>query len=342
MRLDQLYVRYRSLWLDIDVIFWTGILLIIKAYSPPEPLLFVGPISRLTQRYINWFLWDFLIVFVSIAVTGTVVRLFGPLDIGWFRAVQMALGFSTLYAFIGIALRTDRVNWPKATAWDAVRLGAGWLIVTTLILSGHFYLGLMHLRVLGTIFVAAVLSLSGIIFVRYRKRLIDGFLSRLLSYRLELPATRERVIIVGSGRTAEHLAWLMDHPTYSDKFQVVGFIDDDLRAHGMRIYGSKVIGRIGDVSRIVQEQDVGLIILADLQTAEQQYNKFRELAKFKPARVVVAPDIFGSLSGLGSTSRNNGQAFATDLNDFQCQHCLARYAALNHKSEHVPEKTGSD
>jgi hypothetical protein len=38
----------------------------------------------------------------------------------------------------------------------------------------------------------------------------------------------------------------------------------------------------------------------------------------------VAPDIFGSLSGLeNGSSCEEGTA---DLNDFQSQHCLARYA----------------
>ena len=107
MRLDQLYVRYRSLWLDIDVIFWTALLLVpkIRTYSPPEQLLFVGPISRLIQRYLSWFMWDFLIVLASIVITGTMVRIFGPVNIGWPRAVEMALGFAVLYASVGMVLR---------------------------------------------------------------------------------------------------------------------------------------------------------------------------------------------------------------------------------------------
>lgn len=342
MRLDQLYVRYRSLWLDIDVIFWTALLLLpkLRAYSPPEPLLFVGPVSRLIQRYINWFLWDFFIVLVSIGLTGTVVRLFGPLNIGLLRAVEMAFGFSTLYALTGIVLRTDRVNWPKATSWEVSRLWIGWLIVTALIVGLHCYLGFASLRSLGMILVSSMLSLAGIVFVRYRQRLIDGLISRLLTHRLELPTTRERVIIVGSGRTAEHIAWLMDHPAYSGKFQVVGFIDDDLRSQGMRIYGSKVIGRLNDLSRVLQEQDAGLLILADFQLAAQQYEKFRELANFKPARVVVAPDLFGSLSGLGSTFVGDG--VLSDVNGFQCQHCIARYSAPNHTAASVPEMPESN
>lgn len=339
MRLDQLYVRYRSLWLDIDVIFWTGLLLLprIKAYSPPEQLLFVGPVSRLIHRYINWFLWDFLIVILSIGATGTVLRLFGPLNIGWLKAAEMALGYSAIYALIGIFLRTDRVNWPKATSWDAVRLWVGWLMSTAVVLSLHVYMGFTNLRTLGTILVTTMISLSGIVFVRYRARLIDGLVSRLAALRLKFSTNRERVIIVGSGRTAEHIAWLMDHPTYSGKFQVVGFIDDDLRSQGMRIYGSKVIGRINDLGRLIRDHDVGLLILADFQIAARRYDKFRELTNFKPARIVVAPDIFGSLSGLGNTG--DGDGVRSDLNDFQCQHCLARYASANHRGAGETEVT---
>ena len=342
MRLDQLYVRYRSLWLDIDAIFWTALLLIpkIRAYSPPEQLLFVGPVTRLIQRYVSWYLWDFLIVLASISITGTLARLFEPLNIGWVRAIGMALGFSGFYTVLGMALRINRINWSKATAWEMGRLWINWLMVTTAVLVVHYYLGFRNLLTYTVILVASIVSLSGLIFVRYRGRLLDGLFSRLLNHRLYGPTTREHVIIVGSGRTAEHIAWLMDHPAYSRKFQVVGFIDDDLRSQGMSIYGSRVIGRINDVPLVVKEQDVGLIILADFQLAEHQYIKFRELANFKPAKVVVAPDIFGSLSGLGNTSSSDGML--GDLNDFQCQHCLARYASTNHKSAHVQAQQESN
>jgi uncharacterized membrane protein YeaQ/YmgE (transglycosylase-associated protein family) len=247
-----------------------------------------------------------LIVLASIVITGTLVRIFGPVNIGWPRAVEMALGFAVLYASVGMVLKTDRVNWSKATPWESGRLWAAWFITTIMTLGVYYYKGFTSLRSISIILVSSIFALSGIIFVRYRKRLIDGLVSRLSSHRLKLPVTRERVIIVGSGRTAEHIAWLLDHPTYSGKFQVLGFIDDDLRTQGMTIYGSKVIGRIGDISQVVQNQDVGLIILADSETAAHKFKEFRDLANFKPARVVVAPDIFGSLSGLGKTPSGDG------------------------------------
>ena len=325
MRLDQLYIRYRSFWLDLDVILWTALLLMpkIKAYSPPEPLLFMGPITRFIKRYLSWVILDFLIVLASIGFFGVVVRFFGPLNIGLLRAVEIALGCAVLYSVVGVFLSTNRINWSKASSWDSVRLWASWLIATIVILGFHYYSGLTNLRMYGVILGASTLSLFGIIIVRYWGRLISGLSSRLLIRQPRVHGIRERVLIVGSGRTAEHISWLMDHPTYSEKFQIVGFIDENLQLQGMKIYGSKVIGRLENIQKIVTERDIGLIILADNQMAANKYSEFRNLSSFSPARVVVAPDIFGSLSGLDGGAAKYG--VVDNLNNFQCQHCLARY-----------------
>lgn len=93
----------------------------------------------------------------------------------------------------------------------------------------------------------------------------------------------------------------------------------------MKIYGSKVIGRFEDLQKIVKERDIGLIILADNQMAAHKYREFRNLSSFSPARIVVAPDIFGSLHALNGGAAENG--VIDNLNNFQCQHCLARYTS---------------
>ena len=327
IRLDQLYVRYRSFWLDLDVILWTALLLVpkIKAYSPPEQLLFVGPLSRLIQRYVSWFIWDFLIIFTSIIFISTVVRLFGPLNISLLLVAKMSLGYTLLYSTIGLFLNINRINWPKAPSWESVRLSAAWMAATITILGFHYYLKFTSLRMYGVLLAASILSLFGIIVVRYRWQLISGVLSRMLKHRINTLAIRERVLIVGSGRTAEHIAWLMDHPTYSGKFQIIGFIDDDLLSQGLSIYGSKVIGRAKDIQTLVKQHDIGLIILADNQIAAHTYKDFHNTANFSPARIVVAPDIFGSLSNLDGGPKNNKTN--DNFNNFQCQYCVARYAS---------------
>jgi lipopolysaccharide/colanic/teichoic acid biosynthesis glycosyltransferase len=329
IRLDQLYIRYRSFWLDLDVIFWTAILLMpkIKSYSPPEQFLFAGPLTRFIKHYVSWFLWDFLVVFTSISITGIIVRLFGPLDIGLATAAKMALGFSMLYSAAGILLNTNHINWSKATFRESARLWMGWIFAMIAMIGFRDYFGFTGIRIYGVILIALTLSLAGIILVRYQGRLMSGLASRVSSRQLNIQATRERVLIVGSGRTAEHIAWLMNHPTYSSKFKIAGFIDNDLQSLGMNIYGSKVIGKIEDIQKVVKEHDIGLIILADNQIASQNYKGFRDTASFHPARVVVAPDIFGSLSCLDGVSPNNESGDPFD--NFQCQNCLAR--PVNHK-----------
>ncbi len=326
LRLDQLYVRYRSFWLDLDVIFWTFFLLLprIRSYSPPEHFLFVGPVTRLIQRYVTWFVWDFLVVLLSIGLTGAVVRIFGPLDLGWAHAIRLALAFSAGFSLVGILLRIDRIDWRKATFWEAGRLWASWLIVIAACLGIQHYVHGVSFQVDVMILAASLFSLAGIISVRYSGRIMNGLFSRLRPAKPNVAALRERVLIVGSGRTAEQLAWLLDHPAYSDKFQVVGFIDDDLRARGMKIYGSEVIGNVKDIEHIIKQHDIGLVILADNRMAARKYEEFREIARFNPARVVVAPDVFGSLSGLEAAAPD--ETPAGSLDDFQCQHCLARYA----------------
>ncbi len=325
MRLDQLYVHYHSFWLDLDVILWTAILLLprIRAYSPPEHFLFVGPVSRLIQRYVAWLIWDFLIVLGSITLTGLVVRLVVPLNLGWPTAVKMALSFALLYSIIGILLKNNRVNWPKASSWESGNLWVTWLI-STIITLGYYYtqFGLTNLRTMGVILISSMLALTGFTFIRYRGRIVNGLVSRLAAIRLDARVSRERVLIVGSGRTAEHIAWLMDHPTYSRKFRIVGFIDDDLRSQDMKIYGSKVIGRVADLQRLVKEKDVGLIILADNQVAQLHLHEFRNPAQYQPARFVVAPDIFGSLSNLDGAPHS--LPVHDPMKDFQCRYCMAR------------------
>lgn len=329
MRLDQLYVRYRSFWLDLDVILWTILLLIpkIKAYSPPEKLLFVGPVTRLIRRFVSWFLWDFMIVLVSITFTGTVMRLFIPLDIGWLRATSMALACSLIYSLVGLFMNTSRINWQKAPVWEAGRIFAVWMFSTTAVLLFHFYLGFTSVRIFALLIGASILSLLGMIFIRYRWRLVSGLLVRLLTRQWTMHEIRERVLIVGSGRTAEHISWLMDHPTYARKFQIVGFIDDDLLSQGMNIYGSKVIGEVKDIQRIVKKRDIGVIVLADSELASHKYKEFHDTASFSPARIVVAPDLFGSLNGLDCRATDDDTI--DNLNGFQCQNCLARYTT-NH------------
>jgi len=333
MRLDQLYVRHQSFWLDLDTILWTMLILLPKigSYSPPEELLFVGPISRFIRQYMSWFMIDFFITFVAIGSSGAIWRAFGPLNIGWARAIAMAFGFAFLFSVSGMIFGVNRVSWSKATFADAYDLLPAWVFASVVSFIVNRYMGMFPS---GLILIGAVLALCGFVFIRYRTRLILALLAWITRFRGSAQAARERVLVIGSGRTAEHIAWLLDHPTYSDKFQVVGYIDDNLLAHGTRIYGANVIGTYKDIPLVVEDQDIGVIIIADHHIEYEEYLSIISACNTTSTRIVVVPDIFGSLNGLMETipSDPHDGIEVTDKSNFRCLHCLTRYAQANHVS----------
>ena len=334
MRLDQLYVRYRSFWLDLDVLFWTAMIFVprIGSTAVPEDLLFVGPFTRLIRRYLNWFTIDVLVTLTAIGVTGLIWRAFEPLDVGWFRAFIIAIGSAFLFSSIGALLGVNHIAWSKATFADAYELVPAWLIASVLVFLVNMQMGFFPWALVA---VAAVLALAGFVVVRYRSRLIKALFVWISRYANSARATRERVLIVGSGRTAEHIALLLDHPTYSSKFRVVGFVEDNLLARGMRIYGARVVGTCDDLPELVKAHDVGLILLADHRMTYGDYRVITKACDAIPAKVVFVPDIFGSLDGLTGTlpaapqEDSNGR----EESEFRCQRCLARYSAPLEETE---------
>jgi lipopolysaccharide/colanic/teichoic acid biosynthesis glycosyltransferase len=88
IRLDQLYVHYRSFWLDLDVLLWTALIFIprVGSIALPEDLLFVGLFNQYIRRIANWFTIDMLVTLMAIGLTGLIWRTFEPLNVGLLRA----------------------------------------------------------------------------------------------------------------------------------------------------------------------------------------------------------------------------------------------------------------
>jgi lipopolysaccharide/colanic/teichoic acid biosynthesis glycosyltransferase len=334
LRLDQLYIHYRSFTLDLDILLWTALIMIprIGAFLPPEQLLFVGPITRLLKRYINWFGVDILITMTSIGFAGFIWRISGPLDVGLLKSILLALGFSLLFSVAGALWGVNRVQWEKAFDSDVLYLIPPWLLATVIALVINTKSGTYPVSL---ILVASLLALNGFIIVRFYQRLLTSLTRHLVSIIEGTYAVRERVLIVGSGRTAEHVAWILSHQCYSTQFKIIGFIDDDLFAHGMRIYGAKVIGGLKDVPSILKNLDVGLIILADHRLNYREFVDKTRVQDTRFQRVMVAPDLFGSMNFLTSPSKNH----ETDVDEKQalsqlpCEQCLARQSILSPKCD---------
>lgn len=330
IRLDQLYVRYRSFWLDLDVLFWTFSLLMPKigAYSLPEELLFVGPVTRLIRRYLNWFTIDLIVTFIALASAGLIWRTFGPLNVGWPMAIGLALGFALLFSVMGLIMGVNRISWSKATDAEALDLLPPWILATTIAMLVNFFLRIFPL---GMVLVASALALAGFITLRYRWRILASLFDRNVRYLGRAWVTRERVLVIGTGPTAQLATWLFDHSMNSQKFWVVGLVDNDLLKQRMRIFGVEVLGTCKDLPHLVKQYDVGVIILADQNMASQECRSIIDQCARTTAKLVILPDILGTFNSLvaaaGVASRRH-----TDINpgfDSPCLNCLANYAPLN-------------
>ena len=329
MRLDQLYIRYRSFWLDLDTIVWTGLVLIprLRSYSPPEKILNYGPVSRLARRYLSWFTIDLFITLFAIGLTGLIWRLSEPLNVGWLKAFALASCFAILFSSSGALLGVNRISWSRARPQDAFDLLPAWSLALGVALLFNFW---FHFFPPTLLILAAFFALTGYVLARYRSRLITGILSYIIRATGTARLPRERVLIVGGGPNAQLAAWLMDHPTNASRFQVVGFADNEFLKQGLRTYGASVIGTICDVPQLVKKHDVGIIIIADQTIPTANYRSIIQLQKITPIRLVILPDILAALnnfSQIGNTAVQNENGFA-EKNFVPCKHCLARQATL--------------
>ncbi|MBL6982300.1 MAG: sugar transferase [Anaerolineales bacterium] len=304
MYLDRIYVNNRSFWMDLDVLFWTLLVLTprLGEYKLPEEQLLWGPIARLFKRYINWFSIDAITAFLAFGISSVFLRVFfGPLDVGWPRLVVISLGFALLFSIVGAFLGIQRVYWSKSSGLDAVYMipPVGLSMVIALVANTVIDICPVRLLILGS---ASVLV--GFVFVRYRTRIITGLASRLLS-RWRVPAiARERVLIVGGGEAGQSAAWMMQNNGSGSAFHVVGFIDDDIYKDRLRIQGIDVLGRRDDIPKLVEMHDVGIIVFAIHELTTRERQKIIDICNQTPARVVMMPDFMGRLNTVASIISN--------------------------------------
>jgi len=326
VRLDQLYVRYRSFLLDLDTILWTALMFIprIGSYKPPEELLFFGLFSRVIRRFLNWFTIDLLITFFAFGLTGIVFRSVAPLNVGEINAIILTFAYAVLFSATGVIFGTNRIRWAKANPSDFFDLVPSWILATTIAFFANLFLNYLPADL---ILIGSVFSLFGFIIVRSRTMIIKHFLERSLVFQKKDQLMRERVLIIGLGASAQHTAWLFEHLTNSKLFHIVGFVDNDLTKQRIRFFGSDVIGKWEDIPSLVKKHDIGLIILADYRVDSKGYRLIKNICSPTNARLVVMPDILASINNLvkRTTERSKNKGSLGGPIDAKCIDCLAQH-----------------
>ncbi len=298
LRLDTLYIKNRSILTDLDIVFWTVVVLLpyIKRIPIPQHRLYWGPLAIFTSRYLSWFLIDALIAFSAIGLTGLIWRTSGPLDIGVLPSIGLALIVSVLFSVINALLGLYAVEWSRAPASDTFNLGLSITVATMVILFPlSYFIPEFGLLPGGLIIVSAVLSLAGFITVRYKERLLTGLATRWLNFRSGASAIGERILIVGAGENSQVATWFLRQSKLANAFTVVGMVDDDPRKLGLKYDGNRVIGTTRQIPELAKKYDIGVIFYTITNISKA--DRLAILARCAECEAIVAvlPDMLETL-----------------------------------------------
>lgn len=320
LRLDQLYVRHHNLLTDLDTLFWTFVVLIPRLSRKPisEAWLFGGPITRLSRRYLNWFVTDFVVALLGIGLTGFLWRLSGPLDIGLDRAASLAVVLAFLFSLFNTLLGLRGVSWAYPAAEDVLRLFASCALVTVTVIGIELAYHPHIFPPVRFMSAAGLVVLLSFIAVRYRLRLLTGLASRWITLRNSTFGAPERVLVVGAGEGSEFAAWLLQRREFKRIYKIVGIVDDDPAKQGMRYEGLKVLGFTASLPELVKKYDAGVIFHALTRLEEEDRARLLALYQRTGLRVVMLSDVLDLLRRQLTPPDNAsfaGETFAEQMAD---------------------------
>lgn len=296
LRLDQQYVRHRRFLSDLDIIFWTLLVLLpkLRKQSIATESLYNGLLYRFVNRYFSWFLIDNFIAFLAVGLTGVLWRLSDPPNLGIKTAVGLASAMALICSIVNSLLGLGRVWWRSANPGYVFDLAFSSGISTLLVATLRWFWPEWHLIPLGMVFVSGLLAFLGFVTFRYRERLLSGLATRWLWSRGTRYGIGEQVLIVGAGECGLLASWLLHRSKLSSAFSIVGMVDDDPAKIGMKIDGHHVFGLTRRIPEIVKQQDVGVILFAIETIRPEERARILELCQETSARVVLVPELLTS------------------------------------------------
>ena len=306
LRLDQLYVRHQSFLLDLDVLFWTALVVVVpslREHKPPEDTLFWGPISRFVRRYLSWFLIDTLTTFFAFGLAGSVERVFvAPLDVGLMPAIVISFGYSILFSSVAALMGVQKISWASAPATDAQLLVPPIIVAFIAAFALNSWQGFLPPNI---VLDATVVAFLGYFFMRYRSRILTGIFSQWITLRSNKLLVRERVLIVGAGDTGQFAAWRLMHNQEAPNYQVVGFVDDDMYRQGVRLNGFTVLGKREDIVELVRKHDIGVIIFAIHNITALERESILKACRSTNAHVITWPNTVSLLRASSMKGKSN-------------------------------------
>lgn len=210
--------------------------------------------------------------------------------IGWY-----ALAGALLKLLLILRSRLDRRIWRHVTVEDVRELAhVVWTGSVTLFLVG------LALHGAGVPFprtvplIEGALGLLGMAGVRLAARLRMERMERVAAPAPE--GRLRRVLLVGAGEAGIRIGWEIRRRPASG-FLAVGFLDDNPAYAQLTVAGTRVLGRIEDLPRVVREQQIDEVLITMPSTGGRETRRVIELARTVEVECRILPGITQVLSG---------------------------------------------
>jgi len=148
----------------------------------------------------------------------------------------------------------------------------------------------------------AVLTLLFIGGVRVAIRLLLQFQSSAIGNGNHFPfpqnhkEKKKRLLMIGAGNAGEKIfRQLQGNPQL--KYDVVGFVDDDPKKHGMQIHGIPILGNVDHVSEISKDFNVDELLIAIASANRKQICRIVDLCSKTGLKFRIIPGISELLDG---------------------------------------------
>jgi FlaA1/EpsC-like NDP-sugar epimerase len=157
------------------------------------------------------------------------------------------------------------------------------------------------------IFTIGLMASMGFVAVRFRWRLLTGFIGPLLYLRRNAAKIAERVLIVGSGEGTDIANWILNRGARNRLITIVGVVDNEKPTlHGMQIKGNTLLGGIADLPNLIEQHDVGVVVLAIPDVSAEVTAHIAGTCIIHDVRLVMLTDLInGMQQQLNLPSRAN-------------------------------------
>ncbi len=148
-----------------------------------------------------------------------------------------------------------------------------------------------------------VLAFGGVLGLRVlRRSTYELFEKRKRERSLDSNETKKRVLLIGAGRAGVLAA--KEILTRGDmNLTIAGFVDDDSTKQGSLINRVRVMGKTGDLPRLVQHLRIDHVIITVAQASRQDIQRIVRICEEIPVKVRIIPGLYEILEGRVEISR---------------------------------------